>query len=221
MANTTLSQSFLSKEMKARKDLDIRTGDTVKVHVKIQEKGKTRTQIFEGLVIATKHGKENGGTFTVRKVSSGVGVERIFPIYAPMIDKIEIVRRARVKQSKLYYIRTKVARQIRRKMRNFVEYFATSADLEIPADEMIEETVEESTEAAENVENSEAPANDTPAETVGTAEQVSDEAPAVEEAEPTSEAVPAESKEEEKSEEAAPAEAPDEETSTDDDQNAA
>ena len=71
-----------------RKKLDIRAGDTVKVWQKIQEKGKTRLQMFDGLVLAVKHGKEAGGTFTVRKVASGVGVEKIFPIYSPMIDKI-------------------------------------------------------------------------------------------------------------------------------------
>ena len=74
----------------ARKNLDVRAGDTIKVWSKIQEKGKTRLQAFEGLVLARKHGKENGATITVRKVSSGVGVERIFPLYSPNIDKIEI-----------------------------------------------------------------------------------------------------------------------------------
>ncbi|MHB8652112.1 MAG: 50S ribosomal protein L19 [Minisyncoccota bacterium] len=101
----------------ARKKLDIRSGETVRVSIKIEEKGKTRLQAFEGLVIAVKHGKESGGTFTVRKVASGVGVEKIFPIYSPMIDKIEILRRSKVRRSKLYYIREKVAREISRKMR--------------------------------------------------------------------------------------------------------
>lgn len=103
--------------MEARKKLDLRAGDTVRVHQKIEEKGKTRLQVFEGLVLARKHGTEAGGTFTVRRVSSGVGVERIFPIYSPMIDKIEIVKRARVRRAKLYYIRDKVAREARRQLR--------------------------------------------------------------------------------------------------------
>ena len=94
----------------ARKNLDVRAGDTIKVWSKIQEKGKTRLQAFEGLVLARKHGKENGATITVRKVSSGVGVERIFPLYSPNIDKIEILKRASVRQSKLYYIREKAAK---------------------------------------------------------------------------------------------------------------
>ncbi|MCB9809283.1 50S ribosomal protein L19 [Candidatus Nomurabacteria bacterium] len=135
--------------MRVRKDLDVRPGDVVRVHVKITEKGKTRIQIFEGLVLARKHGTENGGTITVRKVSGGIGVERVFPLYAPMIDKIEVVKRSRVRRSKLYYLRDKVAREVRRKMRNFVSFFASSSDLEIPAEEMMDETPEEETEVAE------------------------------------------------------------------------
>ncbi len=101
-----------------RKKLDIRAGDNVKVWQKIQEKGKTRLQLFDGLVLAVKHGKEAGGTFTVRKVASGVGVEKIFPIYSPMIDKIEVVKRSKVRRSKLYHIRDQAAKEIRRQMRN-------------------------------------------------------------------------------------------------------
>ena len=89
----------------------------MRVHQKIEEKGKTRIQIFEGLVIARKHGTEAGGTFTVRRVSSGVGIEKVFPLYSPMIDKIEIVKRSRVRRAKLYYIREKVAREARRQLR--------------------------------------------------------------------------------------------------------
>jgi large subunit ribosomal protein L19 len=100
-----------------RASLDIRPGDTVRVWQKIQEKGKTRLQAFEGLVLARKHGSEAGGSFTVRRVASGVGVEKTFPIYSPLIGKIEIVRRAKVRRAKLYYIREKVAREIRRQMR--------------------------------------------------------------------------------------------------------
>lgn len=101
----------------ARKNLDLRSGDTVKVYQIIQEKGKTRLQLFEGIVLARKHGGEAGATFTVRKVSEGVGVERIFPLYSPAIDKIEVVRRAKVRRSKLYYIRTKAAKEVNRQMR--------------------------------------------------------------------------------------------------------
>jgi len=103
--------------MNERKELGIRPGDTVRVHQKIQDKGKTRIQIFEGLVLARKHGDEPGATFTVRKVASGVGVEKIYPLYSPLIDKLEIVKRAKVRRAKLYYIREKVAREIKRQMR--------------------------------------------------------------------------------------------------------
>lgn len=103
--------------MESRKEIGIRVGDTVRVWQKIEEKGKTRLQAFEGLVLARKHGNEPGATFTVRRVSSGVGVEKIFPLYSPMIDKIEIVKRSKVRRAKLYHIREKVAREIKRQMR--------------------------------------------------------------------------------------------------------
>jgi large subunit ribosomal protein L19 len=104
-------------DMEARKALDLRVGDTVKVHQKIEEKGKYRIQLFEGLVLARKHGTEPGATFTVRRVASGVGVEKVFPLYSPMIDKIEITKRSRVRRAKLYFIREKVAREARRQLR--------------------------------------------------------------------------------------------------------
>ena len=116
--NTTLTGIAISPvQMENRKELGIKAGDTVRVHQKIQDKGKTRIQVFEGIVLARKHGNEPGATFTVRKVASGVGVEKIFPLYSPIIDKIEIVKRAKVRRSKLYFIREKVARQIKRQMR--------------------------------------------------------------------------------------------------------
>lgn len=109
---------FSPVDVEARKNLDLRAGDTVRVWQKIEEeKGKYRLQAFEGLVLARKHGSEPGATFTVRRVLSGVGIEKIFPLYSPMIDKIEIVKRSRVRRSKLYYIREKVAREARRQLR--------------------------------------------------------------------------------------------------------
>lgn len=101
-----------------RKALDIRSGDNIRVWQKITEKGKTRLQAFEGLVIAVKHGKEAGSTFTVRRVASGVGVEKIFPLYSPMIDSVETLKRSKVRRAKLYHIREKAAKEIRRQMRN-------------------------------------------------------------------------------------------------------
>ncbi len=103
--------------MEDRKNLGVKAGDTVRVHQKIQDKEKTRLQVFEGLVLGRKHGNEPGATFTVRKVVDGIGVEKIFPLYSPLIDKIEIVKRSKVRRAKLYYIREKVAREIRRQMR--------------------------------------------------------------------------------------------------------
>src|SRR3984957_8732050 len=104
-------------DIEKRRALDIRPGDTVRVSQKIIEKGKQRLQAFEGLVLARKHGKEAGGTFTVRRVASGVGVEAIFPLYSPMIEKIEITKRSRVRRAKLYFIREKVTREVRRQLR--------------------------------------------------------------------------------------------------------
>lgn len=83
---------------------DFRPGDTVKVHVRLKEGNKERIQVFEGLVIARKHGGVSE-TFTVRKISSGIGVERTFPLHAPSVAKIEVTRRGRVRRAKLYYIR--------------------------------------------------------------------------------------------------------------------
>jgi large subunit ribosomal protein L19 len=120
--------------MSERKELGIRPGDTVRVHQKIVDKGKTRIQIFEGVVLARKHGDEPGATFTVRKVASGVGVEKIYPLYSPLIDKLEIVKRAKVRRSKLYYIREKVAREIKRQMRRMaVVDFSTESETEVAA----------------------------------------------------------------------------------------
>ena len=102
-----------------RKKLNFSAGDTVRVWSKIlDEKGKTRLQAFEGIVLAKKHGTEIGATFTVRKIASGVGVERIFPLFSPSIDKIEVTKKSRARKSKLYYVRTKAVKDVRRKLRS-------------------------------------------------------------------------------------------------------
>ena len=106
----------------ARKNLDIHAGDLVRVWQKIEEaKGKFRLQAFEGLVLSHKHGNEAGATFTVRKVIDGIGVERIFPLYSPMIDEVELVRRSKVRRAKLYFVREQAAKEIRKKMRRVMD----------------------------------------------------------------------------------------------------
>jgi len=94
------------------------SGDTVKVHYKVVEAGRERTQVFQGVVIK----KQNGGireTFTVRKISFGIGVERTFPLHSPKILKLEIVTRGKVRRSKLYYLREKVGKKARVKERRY------------------------------------------------------------------------------------------------------
>jgi large subunit ribosomal protein L19 len=88
-----------------RTDLPLfRAGDTVKVHVKVKEGDKERIQIFQGVCIARKHGGIRE-TVTVRKISNGIGVERIFPLHSPIVDKVELVQRGRIRRAKLYYLR--------------------------------------------------------------------------------------------------------------------
>ncbi len=141
-----------------RVQLGIRAGDTVRVHQKVVEKGKTRLQVFEGLVIAVKHGTEPGATFTVRTTMSGIGVEKIFPLYSPVIDKIEITKRSKVRRAKLYFIREKVAREVRRQLRNMrmvkisTEDFKEEAPIVEETPEAVEEAPEVVVEATETEE---------------------------------------------------------------------
>jgi large subunit ribosomal protein L19 len=83
---------------------DFKSGDTLRVHVKIREGAKERIQVFEGVCIA-RHNDKINSTFTVRKISSGIGVERVFPLHSPVIDRIEVKKRGRVRRAKLYYLR--------------------------------------------------------------------------------------------------------------------
>lgn len=96
---------------------EFKAGDTVRVHQKIKEGDKSRIAVFEGLVIARKHGSGVSATFTVRRVIDGVGVERIFPLHNPTISKIEVVSRSKTRRAKLYYIREKASREVRRRMK--------------------------------------------------------------------------------------------------------
>ena len=105
----------MSTKEQMRTDLpEFRVGDTVKVHYKIKEGNKERIQIFQGIIIQKK-GMGISKTFTVRKVSNGVGVERIFPLHSPFIEKIEIVRSSKVRRAKLYYLREAKGRKARLK----------------------------------------------------------------------------------------------------------
>ena len=129
-------------DMAERKALKIRSGDTVRVWQKIVEKGKTRTQAFEGLVLAVKHGTEPGAMFTVRKVSSGVGVEKIFPLYSPMIDSVEVTKRSKMRRAKLYFIREKAARDVKRQMRRVRTVAAVESPIETQTEEISPVTAE-------------------------------------------------------------------------------
>jgi large subunit ribosomal protein L19 len=134
--------------MDTRRSLDMKSGDTVRVHQKIQDKGgKTRIQIFEGMVLARKHGAEDGATFTVRRVADGYGVEKIFPLYSPMIDKIEVVKRSKVRRSKLYHIRETALKQVSKRLKMmFVDYkteepvVEQEVEPEVKAQEEVKET---------------------------------------------------------------------------------
>ena len=111
-----------------RKDIpDINPGDTIKVSQKIKEGTKERLQSFEGLVIARKHGHGISATITVRKVSGGIGVERVFPIHSPTIQAIGVIKRSRVRRAKLYYIRDRAAKETRRKMKTELVQLASAS----------------------------------------------------------------------------------------------
>ena len=111
---TTKTEKF--RESYLRKDLpDIKPGDTVKIHQKVKFGDQERTQMFEGIVLARKHGKGLRSTITVRREISGIGVEKIFPLHSPTIEKIEIIKRGKVRRAKIYYLRTAKGRKARLK----------------------------------------------------------------------------------------------------------
>ena len=109
---------FNSRNLTANQLADLRPGWTVRIYQKIKEGDKTRTQVFEGMVIAKKHGREAGGTITVRKVSGGIGVEKIYPVYLPSVEKIEVIKKAKIRRAKLYYLKEKTSKEIRRKTKS-------------------------------------------------------------------------------------------------------
>ena len=100
----TISDASLKQEVPA-----FAVGDTVKVHVRIKEGDKSRIQVFEGTVIAKKHGGISE-TFTVRRVAHGCGIERVFPLHSPVVDRVEVIRKGKVRRAKLYYLRDRVGK---------------------------------------------------------------------------------------------------------------
>ncbi|MCH1979841.1 50S ribosomal protein L19 [Lawsonibacter sp. OA9] len=101
-------QAFTEKYKKAEPPV-VAIGDTVRVHLKVKEGNRERIQVFEGTVIAKKHGGIEE-SFTVRRISYGVGVEKVFPVHAPSVEKIEVVRHGKVRRAKLYYLRNRVGK---------------------------------------------------------------------------------------------------------------
>ncbi len=108
-------------------------GDTVRVHVKVVEGDKERIQVFEGVVIARKGGR-NSETFTVRKISYGVGVERIFPVHSPIVTRVDVMRQGKVRRAKLYYLRAKKGRMAKLEDREFVQANVTPVAAAQPAE---------------------------------------------------------------------------------------
>ncbi len=104
-------------KIEERKALKMKSGDTVRVHQKVKDGDKYRVQVFEGMVLARKHGTDAGATFTVRKVVDGIGVERIFPLYSPVIEKIEVTRTSKTRRAKLYFVRDKAVKEMKKRMK--------------------------------------------------------------------------------------------------------
>ena len=153
----TFLKPFLKKEIP-----DIRPGDTVRIYQKIKEvlkktkpsmkqEEKERIQTFEGLVIARKHGKGIGATISVRKVISGIGVERTFPLHSPTIEKIEIIKRGKARRAKLYYLRKAKGRKTRLKRKEFVGVVAEEKPEEESAKEQSQQKQKD--ESKKNSEN--------------------------------------------------------------------
>ena len=99
----------------------LKPGTTIRVHQKIKEGEKSRVQVFEGIIIARKHGAGPDATITVRKVSNGIGIERTYPLHLPTIEKFEVTKTSKVRRAKLYYLRTKTARETRKKTKVAVQ----------------------------------------------------------------------------------------------------
>ncbi|HCP08632.1 MAG TPA: 50S ribosomal protein L19 [Candidatus Moranbacteria bacterium] len=137
-----------NNDQRSNKFPEFQSGDVVKVYRKIKEGDKERIQIFEGIIIAVKGGQNSSPMITVRKVSNGVGVELILPIFSPAIEKIELVKRAKVRRAKLYYLRGLTAKKSRMKYSNVAEFVPETS---------VEAPVEEAPQAEEIAKTEEAP----------------------------------------------------------------
>jgi large subunit ribosomal protein L19 len=185
---------------------DIAPGDTVKVSARIVEAGKERVQVFQGVVLKIKHGG-TGASFTVRHVAFGIGVERTFPMYSPLVEKVEIVRQGKVRRARLYYLRGLSGKEARRKIKR-VERKARQVGEEllqpVPEEEMEPEAAEAPVEAPETAaaptaEAPAAPAADAKPAEAPVAESKPSEAPAAavpEPATPPASGAPADEKKE-------------------------
>lgn len=126
----------------------LQSGDIVKIYRKIKEGKKERTQIFEGIIIAINAKQSSSPTITVRKVSNGVGVELVLPVFSPNIEKIEVIKKAQVRRSKLYYIRNKSAKSLRLKYKDMVD-FAVAEESTDPKEGIIDENARKDDESRE------------------------------------------------------------------------
>lgn len=150
-----MQAEMLKKYMK-KNIPEIKSGDTIRVHLKIKEGDKERIQIFEGLVIATHAGKSLDASFTVRKESFGVGVERVFPLHSPRILKVERVKQSRVRRSKLYFMRGLTGKEARLKEVNRDSKMWEEPEAEKELEKLAEETAKAAEEAAAKKEAEEA-----------------------------------------------------------------
>lgn len=200
-----MHQSILEQDKKYQKKSvpKLKAGLTVRVHERIKEGEKFRTQVFEGLIIRVHNQKNISTTFTVRKIVDGIGVEKIFLLHSPTIEKIEIIREAKIKQANIYYIRELQGKAARLKSK-----FVTNVDEEVlkedkPEEPVAEQQVEEKAEAATE-EQAEAPAQEEAKDEIkeeAKAEEAKEEKPAEEaKSEEKAEAPAAETKEEVKEE---------------------
>jgi large subunit ribosomal protein L19 len=134
-----------NKNLRGSKKIDFQAGDVVKIHLKIKEGGKERVQMFEGIVVGIKGKQSSSPTITVRKISHGVGVEMILPILSKNVQKIELVKKAKVRRAKLYYIRDLTAKKSRMKYKEIKEFIKEETPV-------VEENKKEEKEEAKEAE---------------------------------------------------------------------